>query len=421
MAAALALSALSVCGCLFANEDVFEESASARMVNLIDDTRAALERHPEGWVLQYFCKEEVGGYNFVVTFDGTTARISCETAASDYSEECMWQIIKEDGAVLTFNTYSGLLQHFHEPSFSDVDGTGGDYEFRIQSVGEDDLITMIGKTGGATVRMFPLPDGFTSKSWLDSIAAIENKWNGDFYIYSSDYERIGGSTGHLGGKVLCITEGKNHTPASYTYKRSAVYLPDGFRLQNKLEIGGYYGQEFKLEGNEFVATDGNIRLSGNRLTPPTYEEMAGVWMLRYNNYFGKYLAKGVTVTTSRDGKTLYLKNLFSSKELDNVKLEYDNGRLRLYPQYLGEYGGYHVSGVLFDAKKSTVLWDKTTYTCGVYANEDGHQCFYFSDCSTAVGDYSADGLILYEFTTEEPSVNTRVNNLDILLEICLYR
>lgn len=413
--------ALSLSSCLFSNKDVFEETASARITNLMQQAQDAIGRHPEGFVLQYFAKEGMGGYNFIVRFDGGKAFLSCESAASDRVDECLWDIIKEDGAILTFNTYCPLLQKFHEPSFSDVDGAGGDYEFQISSVDTDDTIHLKGKIGGSVMKMFPLPEGFTPVSWLDAVKQMQKKWQGDFYVYSSDAERVGSTVGQLGGKVLCVTEGIYPSTNSYNYKRSAVYTPSGFHLQNKLVLGGYYGQDFILKDDEFVSTDGNLVFAGTGLVAPSYDDMAGVWMLRYNNYFGKWFVKPVVVSTSKDGETLFIRNLFSSSELDNVKLKYVDGRLELHPQYLGRYEGYYVWGLLFDTKQSTVMWDEQTCVRGVYSKENDRDVYYFSDCGTAVGDYSADGLILYEFTTPEPSSSTQINNLDILCDICLYR
>lgn len=416
-----ATMSLSLTSCLFSNKDMFDLTASARVTDLMQAAQDAIDRHPEGWVLQYFAKEGRGGYNFVVQFKGGKAYLSCETDASDRVDECMWDIIKEDGAVLTFNTYCPLLQQFHEPSFSDVDGPGGDYEFQISSVDENDTIHLKGKIGGSLMQMFPLPEGYTASSWLDAVKSIQKDWKGDFYVYSKDSERVASTTGHLGGKVLCITEGLYPSFKTYDYKRSAVFTPNGFRLQSRLVLNGYYGQDFVLKDNEFVATDGNLVFAATGLVPPAYEQMAGVWMLRYNNYFSKYFLKQVVITTSKDGETLYIKNLFSSSELDNVKLKYVDGRLELHPQYLGRYDGYYTWGLLFDEKQSTVMWDEQTCVCGVYTKDNDHDVFYFSDCDTAVGDYSADGFILYEFTSEKPSTSTQINNLDILCDICLYR
>lgn len=421
MFAAAVLVLCSAASCLFKNEDVFEQTASARISALMDKAREAIDRHPEGFVLQYFGQEGRGGYNFVIRFESGKAFISCENAETDRVDECLYDILKEDGAVLSFNTYSGLLQYFHEPSFSDVDGAGGDYEFRIEGVDEDDTIRLKGKTGYSKMQMFPLPAGYTPQSWLEAVKQMQKQWEGDFYIYSDGYERLGSCIGQLGGKVLCVKLGAYPDANTYDYKRSAVYTPDGFRLQSKLEIGGYYGQDFRLKDGEFVSTDGTLIFASNGLTAPKYEDMAGPWILSYNNYFGKYFAKVITISTSKDGETLYIKNLFSNRELDNVKLKYVNGRLELHPHYLGKYEGYFVWGILFDTKQSTVLWDEQTCTRGVFTRENNRDVFYFSDCSTAVGDYSADGLILYEFTSETPSTNTRINNLDILCDICIYR
>ena len=96
--------------CLFEDDELFEQSSSERIGELIESTRTILESNQRGWVMEFFPSLSYGGYNFVMVFADGKATISCETAEPDYTEECLYDVIKEDGAILTFNTYSNILQ-----------------------------------------------------------------------------------------------------------------------------------------------------------------------------------------------------------------------------------------------------------------------------------------------------------------------
>ena len=417
----LLLTMAAASSCLYEDRENFDESASQRVRSLVERTEATLASHPEGWVMQYFGDAGRGGYNYVFRFDGQKAQVSCETASSDYVEECLWEIIREDGAVLTFDTYSALIQQFHEPSFGNVEGYGGDYEFRIVGIDENDVISLSGKIHRGSMRMFPLPEGYTPQSWLDAVKDMEGRWGGDFNVYSSDYERLASTMGFHGGRTLCFTEGLYPSVTTYDYKKSIIWTPDGFRFQDVLSLGGYHGQDFIWDGESFSAADGNLRFTDNGVSLPSYDDIAGKWYLHYFNYFSSYYNLEVELVPAGDGRTFRIDGVFKVEDLDNLKVVYDNGRLYIYPQQLGMYSGYYVWALPFDSAMSTVLWDAETCLRGNYQKENGREYYQFADCGTASGDYSTDSIILYEFVTEEPSVSTRVTNLDVLCEMYLYR
>jgi hypothetical protein len=183
--------------CLFEEENYFEEPASARVEEKITETKNLLSSHTNGWILHYFPDLSFGGHNYAISFAGEQAKIACETEVVGtgvricdpvYTDSCMYDIIPEQGAILTFNTYSKLMHQFRNPSSAAYQGLGGDYEFILTGVKPDE-IKLKGKTTGNIMRMFPLPDGHTSKeSYIETVQEMSAKANGIFKLYCDDVD-----------------------------------------------------------------------------------------------------------------------------------------------------------------------------------------------------------------------------------------
>ena len=145
--------------CKNEEEDIFDASAAQRLDEYKRQYSAELTADGGKWLMEYFANEEEGGYAFVMTFntDGSV-RISGQNTwlgHSYKSEVSLWQIIADNGPVLSFNTYNNVFHIMSDPANitgpdapvnpdqdnRDIDetgtGHGGDYEFVIIGLSED--------------------------------------------------------------------------------------------------------------------------------------------------------------------------------------------------------------------------------------------------------------------------------------------
>jgi uncharacterized Rmd1/YagE family protein len=197
--------------CLFEEKDYFEESASERIEGKITDTKNLLSSQSKGWILYYFPDLSYGGHNYAISFEDEQAKIACEsevvrthiiTGDPSYNDSCLYDVLPEQGTVLTFNTYSKLMHQFRNPSAYSYNGLEGDYEFILTSV-EPDNIELTGKTTGHTMRMFPVPNSYASKeSYLEAVQAMANNGKFGSYVLSYEGKFVDSVTGNIRGRHL---------------------------------------------------------------------------------------------------------------------------------------------------------------------------------------------------------------------------
>ena len=184
-----AAAALSMQSCLHNNEDNFDMSAAERIDMAVAEAKALLVSADNGWKLEYYLgsKYSYGGYNYLVKFgsDGK-ARVAAEIAASDAVSQSAWDITKDQGPVLTFNTYNEFLHELTKPYQDAVDGYEGDYEFIIMKT-TPDTIYLEGKKWHNAMIMTRNASDLVWKDYLDKIAEVRDNF---IYLYKAN---IGGS------------------------------------------------------------------------------------------------------------------------------------------------------------------------------------------------------------------------------------
>ena len=161
----MALPTLLLTSCLKDQEDVFEESASARTANYLSNAKKVLTSAENGWLLNYYPDRDqsYGGTPYVLKFSDETVEVSSELAGDPtYSVESTYVLRNEDGPVLMFDTYNELMHYFATPSGSSGAGGyeayDGDFIFIILGISADqDTITLKGSRSGNVMYMYRLP------------------------------------------------------------------------------------------------------------------------------------------------------------------------------------------------------------------------------------------------------------------------
>lgn len=194
----LFVSALAFTACVNEEDDLFSESAAARLAAAESRYTEILTASPGGWTMEYYpTNDTLGfkakGYLMLADFekDGTV-RVGMWNAFSGnwYKEDTsLWDIITDNGPVLSFNTYNKCLHAFSDPhdlpasiqgvsgdDKEDVTGLGaeGDYEFVLTNVkANSDIITVKGKKRGSYVRMVKIPEGTNFETYFLALKTFE--------------------------------------------------------------------------------------------------------------------------------------------------------------------------------------------------------------------------------------------------------
>lgn len=182
-----------VCGfssCATEQENVFDKSAAERMDQALTDYTARLKDSKGGWIMEYYPNEEQDPVLIAVRFnaDGscTMGMNNKETSYVYLEDISLWQMIADNGPVLSFNTYNECLHTYATPDPNYIPSTGvydgdgygyeGDYEFNVISCEQDaDHIMLKGKKRGTYIRMSRLPEGTDFEEYLNDIEEFRNR------------------------------------------------------------------------------------------------------------------------------------------------------------------------------------------------------------------------------------------------------
>ncbi|MBP1541771.1 MAG: DUF4302 domain-containing protein [Prevotella sp.] len=336
-----AAAALSMQSCLHDNEDTFDMSAAERIDMAVAEAKALLVSADNGWKLEYYLgsKYSYGGYNYLVKFgsDGK-ARVAAEIAASDAVSQSAWDITKDQGPVLTFNTYNEFLHELTQPYQDAVDGYEGDYEFIIMKT-TPDTIYLEGKKWHNAMIMTRNASDLVWKDYLDKIAEVKDNF---IYLYKAN---IGGSEVKFNmnaDKQVSITDAADAELATAQF----IFTTAGIKFREPVTVNGvtfdrmnYNANTTDIRQSTLVTENGTATLEGN--VPATFQlfdEIGGSYRLTANG-------RSATVTLEGEktwsGKAFKMKGLIKNEKDEDVDMviQYDPvyGQMQILPQYLGTH------------------------------------------------------------------------------------
>lgn len=227
----LSAAALAFTGCAGEEDDIFPDSAANRLDQSKVTYTERLEASEAGWVMEYYPTTGVEGYSgmgylILADFnkDGFT-RVAMRNAFSgnNYLEDTSaWEVIADNGPVLTFNTYNECIHAFSDPApngslgLETGRGAEGDYEFMIVDLPENaEMATMKGKKRGTYIRFTRLPEGTDFEQYINDVQAFNNRMfptsapNHWVYINAGD-------------NVMKMEEASTGIPNIYPYDGDAI-------------------------------------------------------------------------------------------------------------------------------------------------------------------------------------------------------
>lgn len=162
----------SLQSCLHDDKELFSESAADRLEHATEETKQILESSQSGWALQYYLGSEYtgSGMTYMVKFKDGKADVTVDLLGDPSNiSHSSYDVVKDQGPVLTFNTFNQWMHYFANPN---TDGTtnGGDFEFMVMNV-SNDVIELKGRTTGNKMRLVRLPEG---TNWQTYLSAINN-------------------------------------------------------------------------------------------------------------------------------------------------------------------------------------------------------------------------------------------------------
>lgn len=332
-AAVLGLSSCS----LHDDTELFGEPAAERLEKAVAADKALLESASNGWELHLWTGKEysAGGYTYFMKFANDKVTVSSDIAPANMKTTSSYDVISDQGPVLTVNTYNEVFHYLAEPSMDDDDGEQQDYEFVIMRT-TNDSIYLRGKKWGNHMVMTRVAE---STSWEDEINKIQ-QMDEDLMRTFSLVE--GNDT--LGGVSLGDDRILTYTDKS-GYKKIPYYVSTkGITLAKPLEVNGKALQELDYDADDMSLNPDGATAQGVKLSVKLpknymkYSEFAGDYNM--TTYWG---ASKLTLhlVPAGDGKTYLLKGMNANFDLT---LTYDktSGTLSLNTQHLIDVGDNQV-------------------------------------------------------------------------------
>lgn len=284
----LAFLAISLFGavmtsCTFEQEDYFDESASLRITHTNEQIKDRLVTQSSegnyGWVIQYFVagtdNYDFEGFNLFGRFYAdnkvtlaSNHRYLRNGNANKYTEySSNYEMLAEEGPVLSFNTWNDILTVFEDPVdpqsapgslVSNGEGMNGDHNLVLSSY-DDACITFHGERHGARIRFIPC-----DRPWEEYIAATaKTKSDIATSTITSYYVTNGTDTMYFAGLnkgYFSYCDRVNDPLVSSTL--SCVFTPTGFRLHRENNLNGVKFQEFHMAADStcLLSEDDSVRV-----------------------------------------------------------------------------------------------------------------------------------------------------------------
>lgn len=271
-----AFAALALASCSNDSDSVFDKSAADRLEDYKKEYREVLTADGGLWTMEYFSNSEEPGYLFVMRFnsDGSVnIAANHKWIGNAYREETsLWQMIADNGPVISFNSYNNIFHIFSDPanitgpdapkgdSDNDIDETGyghdGDYEFQVMEVSDEGkTIRLLGKKRLLHIYMHRLPADTDVKAYMEEYKKIEQglfcKEIPALTLKGFDGEDYNVSGCHTG--IMSISPAAGDA-VEQTRKANFIITPTGIRFMNPFEIVDAAGNEKIING--FTFTDG---------------------------------------------------------------------------------------------------------------------------------------------------------------------
>ncbi len=329
-AAVLGLSSCS----LHDDTELFGEPAAERLEESVAADKTLLESASNGWELHLWTGKDYsgGGYTYFMKFANDKVTVSGDIAPADMKTTSSYDVIADQGPVLTVNTYNEIFHYLAQPSMTDDDGEQQDYEFVIMRT-TNDSIYLRGKKWGNHMVMTRVPE---STSWKDEITKMQQMDEDMMRTFAVvDGNDTLGNVSLSDDRMLTFTD-KNG------YKNIPYYVSTtGITLAKPLEVNGKSLQELNYNADDMSLTPNGSTAQGMKLSvllPKNY--------MKYGDFAGDYNmttywgASKLTLhlVPAGDGKTYLLKGMNDNYDLT---LTYDKaaGTLSLNTQQLLDVNG----------------------------------------------------------------------------------
>ena len=369
--ALVAVSSLLMSSCKNEVDEIFDEDAVARLAKAQAEYINILTSNGGKWQLEYYANGDEPGYVYLMTFsnDGSVV-ISGKNKWIAYakggssssmgntpvygSATSLWDVITDNGPVLTFNSYNPYFHLFADPydipdaaggmqdDSNDESGRGheGDYEFTIMKFSGDTMY-LSGKKSGIDMIMTRVSSTIDDEVYMNEVAAQADSFfhakipqvyinlpNGVRWIVKDGATSI----------LKIFREGADEiSTAEY---HNVIITHDGLSFMSPITLDGYLIQNFIRQA------DGSLLCRDDKETTMTADELSGI--ITNSRFVWKMTQTGVGgVFATLMSQIAAEVQAFNASTLQDAQIAYVADR--------------QCFAITFNVKKRTVTYKPTYY------------------------------------------------------------
>lgn len=326
------LSMLSLASCKNEVDNIFDEDAVIRLDKAKAEYRNILTSNGGKWQLEYFANENEKGYVYLMTFfkDGSV-KISGNNEWINYiktgsakkpafgSEVSMWDVIADNGPVLSLNTYNQYFHFFADPydipnttggaTDADINESGygheGNYEFDIMKFSGDTLY-LTGKKPTRSERyvdmiMTRVDGGIDDETYLNEVDSMKTLFFNTLIpqVYINLPNGIRWIVKNGASSILKMyREGDDEITTSETH--NIIITHDGLSFMDPITLDGYVIKNFirQADGSLLCRDDNQTTMTADVLSGIFTNQTTYVWRSKPANMGGSFAEMINDVTES---------------------------------------------------------------------------------------------------------------------------
>ncbi|WP_418991803.1 DUF4302 domain-containing protein [Alistipes sp.] len=416
---------LGLSSCVNEVEEVFDNPASQRLEERMNECKNLLTSAQHGWMIQYFPSPEqsYGGSTYAAKFDASgNVTVAGEIALllSDEVTETVtshYSINSSSSVVLSFDTYNKYIHYWSDPDEWYTNRFEGEFEFAYVSGDKNRLIFRGIKTDNKVVFTALDKDIVASAR---KTAAVEVAVADGLYLgYRCSVE--GTDTGivlyddDVFNLLTYYPDGdQSGEYIDYPY----AYTEEGISFYEPVTMEGITVQNFKWENETFVSTDA-VDAAG-KTVHVTLAAFRNSDFMHFDHFIGNYSlsVNGVPtpVTLARTPQSVTYKNrslvLHGLGDYDlNLTYSKSDGSLSLTTQFLGMSGNLFVWLCPWDAAEGYLTWNTGIGFKIIHNGDPDNLVLTFQD-NGVWGSYQVNSIIYGTFSEYKADGETRVGNID---------
>ena len=238
------ISMLSFQSCLHDDKELFDESAAERLEHATEETKQILESSTSGWAFQYYLGDEYtsGGCTYLVKFKDGKADVALDLVDDPTNiTHSSYDVVKDQGPVLTFDTYNEWMHYFANPN-SDGTTNGGDFEFSVMKI-SNDTIDLKGRTTGNKMRLIRLPENTDWSTYFNAMYDFEDNMFDSYRVMEDGVEQ--GVVSFNSRRYSYVASDKSVVRNPYCVTPNGIAVPVAFAA----------------DAHNFVQKDGELNLT----------------------------------------------------------------------------------------------------------------------------------------------------------------